>query len=156
MNPEALEIITKSARQTREAGGFLAGEIIKSKLKSKKVLVIGLTGELGSGKTTFIQGLAKGFGIRESITSPTFVILKKFDILHQSSSLKYFYHLDCYRLNHPQELIDLGIKEILNNNQNILVIEWAERVKKILPQKNILWINFDHLSQEQRKITIKG
>lgn len=155
MNAETLEIITKSAKETQRLGSFLAREMTKSRLKNRRALTIGLEGELGSGKTTFIQGLAKGLGIKESMTSPTFVIFKKFTIPNQSSSFKSFYHIDCYRLKQPQELIELGFKEILNNPQNILVIEWAERIKKILPQKNILWINFYHLSQEQRRITIK-
>jgi len=159
-------------------GKILAQEIIKSKSKTfppapptranlapsrpsrgkadKNALVIGLEGELGSGKTTFIQGLAKGLGIKETITSPTFIIFKKFDIPHQPSGIRYFYHIDCYRINQPRELIDLDFKEILNHSQNIIVVEWVERIKKILPPKNILWINFGHLSQDQREITIRG
>ncbi len=160
MKFETLAIITKSAKETQRVGRILAQEIIKiihqPAEKTKKALIIGLEGELGSGKTTFIQGLAKGLGIKEAITSPTFIIFKKFDIPHQPSGIRYFYHIDCYRINQPQELIDLDFKEILNNSQNIIVVEWAERVKKILPPKNILWINFKHLSQDQREITIRG
>lgn len=176
MKPETLEIITKSAKETQQIGRILAQEIIKTirsairqpaeqtaKKNSrpeqargratKKALVIGLEGELGSGKTTFIQGLAKGLGIKERITSPTFVIFKKFELC-PTLSFKYFYHIDCYRLDTPSQLLDLGIKEIINQPENLLVIEWAERIKKILP-KNILWIVFEHLGQDQRQIIIR-
>jgi len=177
MKPETLEIITKSAKETQQIGRILAQEIIKTirsairqpaeqtaKKNSrpeqargratKKALVIGLEGELGSGKTTFIQGLAKGMEIREAITSPTFVILKKFDLLPQASSIRYFYHIDCYRINRPQELIDLDFKEIINNSQNIIVIEWAERIRKILPP-DTWWIKFEHFGQNQRRISLR-
>jgi tRNA threonylcarbamoyladenosine biosynthesis protein TsaE len=156
MKSEILEIITENAGQTQKVGRFLAEEIIKGKLKSKKALVIGLKGELGSGKTTFIQGLAKGFGIKERITSPTFVIMKRHSIKNRGlSQLLGFYHIDCYRINHSQELINLDFKEMINNPQNVIAIEWAERIRKILPVQNILWINFKHLDQKQRKIILK-
>lgn len=164
MASETLNIITKSAPETQKLGEILSQEIIRTKfcfskktlagLKNKKGLVIGLSGELGSGKTTFVQGLANGLRIKENITSPTFVILKKFDIPHQSSNIKHFYHIDCYRLSRSHELIDLGFREILNHSQNLIVIEWAERVRGALPQ-DTLWIKFEYLGQEQRKITIK-
>lgn len=144
MNDQEIEIITEKAKDTQKVGQILAQEIIKSKFKSEKALVIGLGGDLGSGKTTFIQGLARGFKIKERITSPTFVILKKFD---------FFYHIDCYRINHPRELLEIDFKEILNQSGNIIVIEWAERVKKILPL-DTLWIKFKYLTQNKRRIVI--
>ena len=131
MKYEALEIITGSAKETQRVGRILAEEIVcQSKRKHQEALVIGLEGELGSGKTTFIQGLAKGFGIKERITSPTFVILKRYKT--QASS---FYHIDCYRIAKAKELIDLDFKEILSSPQNVIAIEWAERVSKILPSR---------------------
>lgn len=133
-----LEIISQSPGQTQKIAKFLAKEILKSSRPKKKALVIGLQGNLGSGKTTFIQGMAKGFGIKEKITSPTFVILKKFLIPH---SHLFFYHMDCYRINGPKEINDLGFDEIINQPENIVAIEWAERIKKILP-KSTLWIKF--------------
>ena len=152
MKPETLEIITDSASETQKAGEILAQEITKSKLENKKALVIGLEGELGSGKTTFVQGLAKGLKIKERITSPTFVILKKFD-LRPATHFQNFYHIDCYRFTSADQLIDLGFREIMNQPENLIVIEWAERVKKILP-KNSLWIAFKHLGQDKRRISL--
>lgn len=134
-----LEIISQSPAQTQKIAKLLAEEILKSSWPNKKALIIGLQGDLGSGKTTFVQGLAKGLGIKEKITSPTFVILKKFQIKNYN-----FYHIDCYRINSPEEIKDLGLQEIINQSKNIVVIEWAERIKKILP-KNTLWIKFEYL-----------
>jgi tRNA threonylcarbamoyladenosine biosynthesis protein TsaE len=155
MKPETLEIITESASETQKVGEILAKEIIgQPAKKNKKALAIGLEGELGSGKTTFIQGLAKGLGIKERITSPTFVIFKKFNF-RLASHLQYFYHIDCYRLNFAQELLDLGVKEIINQPESLIVIEWAERVKKILPQ-DTWWIRFEYLDKDKRKIILSA
>ena len=151
MRLETLRITTKSAKETKKVGEFLAGEIVKSESKSKKALIIGLSGELGSGKTTFIQGMAKGLRIKEKITSPTFVIFKKFE-LGSIPRLKHFYHIDCYRLNSAQDLLDLGFKEIISQ-QDLVVIEWAEKIKKILP-KNTLWIKLKYLDKDKREITL--
>lgn len=146
MRSETLRIVTKSAQETKKAGEFLAQEIIKS----KKTLIIGLEGELGSGKTTFIQGMAKGLKIKERITSPTFVIMKKFKF-GPVSHLKYFYHIDCYRVQ-SKDLLDLGFKEIISQ-PNIVVIEWAEKIKKILP-KDTFWIRFEYLDKYKREIIL--
>lgn len=152
MKPGTLEIITESALETQKVGKVLAEEIIgQPAKKNKKALVIGLEGELGSGKTTFIQGLAKGLGIKERITSPTFVIFKKFNF-RLASHLQYFYHIDCYRLNSAQDLLDLGFKEIISQ-PNLIVIEWAEKIKKILPQ-DTWWIRFEYLDKDKRKIVL--
>jgi tRNA threonylcarbamoyladenosine biosynthesis protein TsaE len=149
-----IEIITQSAEQTQKIGKILAEEIIKSNLKINKALVIGLEGDLGSGKTTFIQGLAKGLIIKERITSPTFVIMKKYSFRSKTPKrVGWFYHIDCYRIG-PKDLLDLDFKEILNQPQNLIVIEWAERVKKILP-KDIIWLKFEYLDQDKRRMIIK-
>ena len=144
------EIITKTAQETKKIGRDLAGKIAKSQSKDSQALVIGLEGELGSGKTAFVQGLAQGLGIKEAITSPTFVILKMVEL--KKGNWSYFYHIDCYRINKPGDLLDLDFKEIINQ-PNIVVVEWAERIKEILP-KNTLWIRFEYLSQNERKITL--
>ena len=113
-------------------------------------LVIALEGELGAGKTTFIQGFCKGLKIKAKIKSPTFVLMKKYEIPKTEKSL---YHFDCYRLRDYKDLISLGIKEIMGKPENIVLIEWAKRVKEILPLKHIK-IHIDHISQNERKIKI--
>ena len=148
---ENIEIITESARETQKIGEFLAQEIINSKSERKKALIVGLEGDLGSGKTTFIQGMAKGFKIKERITSPTFVILRKYKI-PKSKALS-LYHIDCYRIE-SKDLDDLDFKEIIQNSQNVVVVEWAEKIKKSLPL-DTLRMKFEYIDKNKREIIIK-
>jgi len=139
---------TTSSSQTKKIAGVLAKEILASRSNRRGALVFALVGDLGSGKTTFTQGLLAGFGIKKKITSPTFVIMKSYKL--QAKSYKLAYHLDCYRIKKPSELGILGIKEILANPENVVLIEWPERIKKILP-KNTVWINFEHGKKENKR-----
>lgn len=146
-----MTIITKSASQTQRAGKFLA-----ESLKGKALIC--LEGELGSGKTTFIQGLARGLGIKERITSPTFVILRRFKvskIQHQKSNIQHLYHIDCYRIENPKEILDLGFKEILEEKNALVVIEWAERIRGILP-KDRLVVKFEVVGEKKRRIIFEN
>jgi len=108
--------------------------------------VICLKGDLGAGKTVFTKALARGLGIKELITSPTFVLMREYDI----SAKRKLYHIDCYRLNNSQELLDLGFKKWLKND-NIIVIEWGDKVRDILP-KGCIWIKFEVLGENKRRI----
>ena len=138
------EMITKNERETKKMAGLLAQEIVKKPLKIKGAVVIGLQGELGAGKTRFVQGFAKGLGIKRRLTSPTFVLIKKY---------KNLYHIDCYRLSKSKDLLDLDFKEIVSNPDNIILIEWAEKVCKILP-KDTIWMKFEIINSKERKIKI--
>jgi len=137
-----MEFITNSAKETKKLAAKLIKDFIGA--KRKNALVFGLSGELGAGKTTFIQGLAKALGVKERILSPTFVIMKHFNN---------FYHIDCYRIDKPAELKELGLEEVLKNPKNLVMIEWAEKVRKILP-KEIIWLEFEHLGEDRRKIIL--
>lgn len=148
------KIITKSAQETEQAGRILAEEIIKGRPKEKQALVIALEGELGSGKTTFTQGLARGLEVKEKVTSPTFVIFKKFE-LNQAGIFECFYHVDCYRLSSARDLTDLDFKEIINQPTNLVVIEWAEKIKEILPAE-VSWFKFEYLTENERKIVYEN
>ncbi|MEK7615912.1 MAG: tRNA (adenosine(37)-N6)-threonylcarbamoyltransferase complex ATPase subunit type 1 TsaE [Patescibacteria group bacterium] len=106
--------------------------------------VVGLIGELGSGKTTFVQKFAKSYGVKETVISPTFNIIKQYGNL---------VHIDAYRLKNAKELEKLGIQEIFSNPKNIVFIEWADRVRDILPEDTIT-IRFEHVSKNKRKISI--
>ncbi len=139
------EYITTSAGQTKKLAEKLAKEILKRPL-GKWAVVLGLEGELGAGKTTFLQGFAKGLGIKEKILSPTFVLMKRFNN---------FYHIDCYRLDKPKEILGLGFKEIISNPKNIVAIEWADRIKSILP-KDCLIIKFIFLSKTKRCVKVNS
>lgn len=146
-----VNLFTNSAFQTKRAGRILAQEILGTSSK-KTALVIGLVGELGSGKTTFLQGFAKGLGIREKIISPTFIIIKRFKV--SRFRFQGFYHIDYYRIKNSKEILDLGLKKIISNPRNVVAVEWADRIKKILP-KNTAWIYFKTVDLKTRKITIK-
>ena len=143
--------LTYSTNQTKNLGKKLAQNILKFSLK-KKAIVIALKGELGSGKTTFLQGFAKGLGIKDKILSPTFVILRKFQI--PVSIFEYFYHIDCYRIKKPEELLTLGFKEIISDSKNIVAIEWAEKVNKLLPKESII-LDFKFEKEKEREIAVK-
>ena len=161
-----IEIIAKSAEETKKVAANLAQDlnpthnfhcakrknnIVKVMCGIKHAFIIALEGDLGSGKTTFIQGLTKGLQIKESVLSPTFLILKQF--LISFKGYRNFYHIDAYRLKNPKELLELGFKDLINNPENIIVIEWADKIKKILP-KNILRIKFKNLGKNKRKIVL--
>lgn len=125
--------------------------------------VVGLIGELGSGKTTFVKGLAEGLGIKESITSPTFVILKEYRIPPRHLHLEgvkeevsgFMVHADAYRVENIEDIKSVGIEDFLNRDDTVTVVEWAEKIKKILP-KNTIYIKFKHKSEEEREISIKN
>lgn len=141
------KFLTKNEKETTKLAKILANEILKHKKvypeRSRGALVIGLEGNLGAGKTTFIQAFAKGTGIKRRLTSPTFVLMKKYNNL---------YHLDCYRIKNSQDVLAMDFKEIISNPKNIVLIEWAEKIKRILP-KNKIWIKFKILGKTQRIIT---
>ena len=132
---------TISSKQTKKLAGFLAQKVLKSRLKQKNALILALVGDLGSGKTTFVQGFLRGLGIKKKITSPTFVLIKGY--MPHASNFRNVYHIDCYRIKKADELLKLGLKEILENPKNIVLIEWAEKIKRILP-KSTIWIKFEH------------
>ncbi len=173
------KILTKTPYQTKKLGKILAGEFLKT--SRKRVLVFGLIGDLGGGKTTFLQGFAKGLKIKEKILSPTFVIMKKFKIQHPASKrgprkweggrdarpsrvlggpvlgwvgVQYLIHIDCYRIKKPKEILNLGFKEIISDPKNIVTIEWADHIRTILPKSTIL-IKFNFIDKHTRKITLK-
>jgi len=148
MNTSKLLYKTNSSKQTKKLASILASVIANQRrVNLKNALVFALTGDLGTGKTTFIQGFLRGLKIKKKITSPTFVLIKKFVIRvnprinpRKSATV---YHIDCYRIKKASELLKIGLREIFNNPQNIILIEWAEKIKNFLP-KNTIWIKFKH------------
>jgi tRNA threonylcarbamoyladenosine biosynthesis protein TsaE len=138
-----IEIISVSADQTWEIARFMGGKLRKGD-------VLALSGELGSGKTCFTGGLARGLGIDEKyrITSPTFTLISEYQGRFK------LYHFDVYRLNGYSEFEDLGYEEYFCSN-GIVVIEWAEKIVKILPA-NTFFISFEYIDENRRKIIIKG
>jgi len=141
----AREILTKSAKQTQKLGEGLA-----YRLKGGEI--IGLIGELGSGKTTFVQGLAKGLGIKKRVLSPTFIFVRPYNLFPIPYTL---FHIDLYRIKTSEDAKDLGLEEIWSDPKNIVVIEWAEKIKDILPEKTIK-IYFEYLGEKKRRIIISN
>ncbi len=144
-----------SSVQTKKFAGVFSKEILKSRFprkKEKKALIITLSGDLGAGKTTFAQGFLRAAGIKSKITSPTFTIVKSYKV-KSYKDYKKIYHIDCYRIHKPKELIDLGLKEILRNPKNIVLIEWPEKIQRALP-KNIIKIKFKYGKKENERIIL--
>lgn len=146
-----LTITTYSAKETQKVARLFAQELVKSGINRKTATVLALNGNLGGGKTTFTQGFARGLGIRDKITSPTFVILKSFKF--QASSFRKFIHMDAYRLKSARELHPLGWRDILKDKDAIVLVEWADRIQKALPKKYI-HIRFEFVDEKTRVICV--
>jgi tRNA threonylcarbamoyladenosine biosynthesis protein TsaE len=155
------QVTTKSSGETKEFAKVLVSEWLKiNKIKNSSWLVC-LYGDLGSGKTTFVQGLAKELGIKEIVNSPKFLIMKKYKPTRRRTNVcspsstdnkKYtLYHFDCYRILDCKEILDLGWEEIMSGENNIIVIEWPEKIKKILPKRR-LEIKFEFVDENVRNI----
>ena len=142
------KIITQTAKETQKTAEILAEEILKMPSR-KKAVVLALIGNLGGGKTTFLQGFAKGLGIKEKINSPTFVIMKRFNLACRQAGN--FYHFDCYRTQKAKDILDLGFQEIISNPKNIVAIEWADRIKSLLPKDRIM-IHFELIGKNKKII----
>lgn len=132
---------TKRSGETKKIAAALAGKILKSGPSQKGAKIIALVGDLGAGKTTFAQGFAKALGIKSRMTSPTFLIFRNYGI--KKSGFHTFFHMDAYRINSAKELAPLGFKEALKEPGHIFLIEWADRIKKLLP-KDSIWVHLRH------------
>ena len=126
-------------------------KIAQQLAKKSKGRIFALVGELGAGKTTFVQAFLKELGVKGRVMSPTFVIMRSYQLKDGRKA----YHLDGYRIKKAKELIDLGFKELIKDSNNIILIEWADRVKKLLPPETI-WLEFEHgKNSRERVIKIK-
>jgi len=157
-----MKILSKSVVETDK----VAGDFLKQlKTKDNSALVVGLFGDLGSGKTTFTQALGKQLGIKETMTSPTFVIMKRYEVFgieypvlntqYPIPNTKYstLIHIDAYRLDSGKELLSLNFAEIIKDPKNLILIEWPERVADILPT-DLVKINFKFISEFEREIEL--
>ena len=123
-------------------------------------LVLALAGDLGAGKTTFVQGVARFLGIEQTIASPTFILMKRYEIQEEQATslglggLCNLYHFDCYRLDFSQDILDLGWKEIISTDGNLILVEWAEKIKDILPPDTV-WVRMESRSENEREIVVE-
>ena len=145
MNREkaTIEIISHSAKQTMEIARLLGGQLREGD-------ILALSGELGSGKTCFTAGIARGLGVSESyqITSPTFTLINEYPARCD------LYHFDVYRLNGYSEFEDLGYEEYFSRS-GVVVIEWAEKIAPVLPV-DTFFVSFEYVDENIRNIKIKG
>ena len=111
--------------------------------------IIALTGELGAGKTTLVQGVAQGLGIKDKIISPTFVLMRQ----HSHNGNKTLYHVDLYRLSDNPNIEELGLRDLFSGNDDFVLIEWADKIKDKLPKKTI-FIDIKKTSEHGRTIQI--
>lgn len=134
-------MVTKSAEETRGAA--------KTWLKTgPKANVVALIGNLGAGKTTFTQAVAQSLGITENITSPTFVLEKIYKLKGQKRAN--LIHIDCYRLDKPEELLHLGWQEISGDKNNLILVEWADKFPELFESAEKIY--FNHGEGDQREI----
>lgn len=138
---------TELAEETQNLGASVGVSLIKGKGSPK---VICCYGELGSGKTTFVQGLARGLGITDRLISPTFIIVRRYRI---PDSQGFLYHIDAYRVNGPEEADTFGFSDILKEPDSVVVIEWPERLGTALPH-NRLDIRFQTCTDGSHEITV--
>lgn len=142
------ETVSKSIVDTRK----LAQNFIR-KLRSGKV--IALYGDLGSGKTTFVQCVAKELEIKEKVQSPTFVLVKSYNVKLKAYNIKKLIHADLYRIKSEREAKEIGLVEYFNQPDTLVFIEWPEVMEGLLPQDTIK-IKFQHGQKEnERKISIQ-
>lgn len=120
-----------SEEETKQIAAELAKMVRQAHHKSN---IFALSGELGVGKTIFVQGFAKGLGISEKIISPTFVLIRQHPI---PKTKRILYHIDLYRLENIEDIKTLGLSEIWSDPNNIVLIEWADRIEKFLPKDTV-------------------
>ncbi len=135
-NDRMLDIVSHSAAQTQRLGMRLGELLLPGD-------ILCLEGDLGSGKTCFVQGIGRGLGLKEAIHSPTFILANE----HHSGRIP-LYHLDVYRVRGPDEAIGFGLEDYLGGD-GVTVIEWAEKIRPALPDER-LWITFRHLDESKR------
>jgi len=140
LSPFSLEIISRSPEQTRRVGIRLGSLLASGD-------VICLIGELGSGKTTLVQGIAAGWGSTDTALSPTFVLVN----VYRHPEGGRLFHLDAYRISGPAEAEDLDLISFMDNGP--LVVEWAERVQEALPKEN-LWVTLNWVDELQRDLVL--
>ena len=111
--------------------------------------IFGLVGELGAGKTTFVQAFLAALGAAGPFTSPSFLIMKRYPLA--GGRYVNAFHIDCYRLATAAELLALNFNKIISDGRNVVLIEWADKVKNLLPPETI-WLTFHHGQQAKERL----
>jgi len=143
---------TKLIKNLKEMDPFAEKFLNSLQVDKNQATVLGLYGDLGSGKTAFVKSVAKILGIKGEITSPTFVLEKFYEILKKGFPLKTLIHIDAYRLESGEDLKKIGWEEQLKDKTSLIIIEWANIVEDILP-KNTQKLRFRFINENTREIT---
>lgn len=138
------ELVSRSEAETEAFAAALAKELPPGS-------VIALDGDLGAGKTVFSRGFARGLGITEPVSSPTYTIVQEYPLPGGKGML---YHLDLYRIANSASALAFGVDEFLDDPESTALVEWPERIADIMPD-SALRIEICHLSDSERKITLK-
>lgn len=142
------EFITKDLKETRKLGEMFASELQGGE-------IICLSGELGAGKTTFSQGILEGLGAKGPYTSPTFVVMKHYEIkAPKTGGIGNAYHVDAYRIG-PDDMLNLGWEEMISGEKNVVIVEWAERLGSIIPECAVR-IDFSWEGENERKMVFRN
>ncbi len=142
LNAHTMDFFSRSPEQTRRIGRRLGGVLQAGD-------VICLQGDLGAGKTTFVQGVAQGWGSLDAVSSPTFILV---NVYRREDEARLF-HMDAYRLDSTPEAEELDLEAMLA--QGPLLIEWPERIHGLVPDER-LWINLQHVDEEEREMNFQA
>lgn len=142
LNSHTMDFFSRSPEQTRRIGARL-GDVLQTGD------VICLQGDLGAGKTTLVQGIARGWGSLDPVSSPTFILVNVYRRADQSQ----MFHMDAYRLDSTSEAEELDLDAMLA--QGPLLIEWPERIDGLVPDER-LWVKLEHIDEEEREMTFKA
>jgi tRNA threonylcarbamoyladenosine biosynthesis protein TsaE len=137
-----MDFFSRSPEQTRRIGMRLGSVLLAGD-------VICLQGDLGAGKTTFVQGVAQGWGSEDAVSSPTFIIVN----MYRGAESKQLFHMDAYRLDSTPEAEELDLDSMLA--QGPLLIEWPERMEQLIPEER-LWIQLEYVDEEVREMRFKS
>ena len=142
-------VITHSTDETRALGQGLARSIAPGS-------TVLLRGDLGAGKTTFVQGFLEALGAARPYVSPTFIIMKQYDLAAPSpTGVARVYHMDAYRIDDPAEMERLGFEEWTADKAGVVLVEWPERIATLLP-KDARTVSLRWISDTDREITVEG
>ena len=142
LNVHAMDFFSRSPEQTRRIGRRLRGALQTGD-------VICLQGDLGAGKTTFVQGVAQGWGSLDAVSSPTFILV---NVYRRGDEARLF-HMDAYRLDSALEAEELDLDSMLS--EGTLLVEWPERIDGLVPGER-LWIKLEHIDDEEREMKFKA
>jgi tRNA threonylcarbamoyladenosine biosynthesis protein TsaE len=142
-----MKFISKDSEDTKK----IAEKLVRSLEVGERAVVLALYGDLGAGKTTLAQNIGEYLGVHDPIQSPTYLIEKIYEL--RRSPWQHLVHIDAYRLDDESELLSLGWREIVNKPENLIIVEWADKVGNILPD-DAIHIHIRHVSEHEREIEI--